>query len=175
MIFAVIAVICLFSLGCLGCFSWDSEVSPEVFVKQAVEEVRAKDLKHAEDWRLGEQINWAADHETGVIAFKFDDGTVATAPMQTIGTYTLADGTFMWGWDHPSVKEPLRKNAKLALKFGQDNELPRYTTPVVACTEEEAWEFTATAAKLGNANGAFWGQQGNIIFFMTFGEVSFSQ
>jgi hypothetical protein len=28
-----------------------------------------------------------------------------------------------WGWDHPSVTEPLRKNVSLAKEFGEKNVL----------------------------------------------------
>jgi len=53
--------------------------------------------------------------------------------------------------------------------------LPNFTQPIVTCTKDDAWAFTATAAKLGNANGAFWGQTGDTLLFMTFGEVSVSK
>ena len=175
LIFAVIAVICLFTLGCFGCFQSVGDVSPEVFVQQAVKEVHAEDLKHAADWRLGEEVNWVANHKTGSLTFMFDDGTIATAPMQIVGTYNITDGTFMWGWDHPNVKESLRKHAELALEFGRDHELPSFTAATVTCTKDDAWAFTATAAKLGNANGAYVGPTGNTLLFMTFGEVSLSK
>jgi len=144
-------------------------------MQQAVKEIETQDLKHAADWRLGEQVNWVANHEAGTLTFMFADQTVATAPMQIVGTYNIADGTFRWGWEHPNVKESLRKHAELALRFGQDHELPNFTQPIVTCTKDDAWAFTATAAKLGNANGAFWGQTGDTLLFMTFGEVSVSK
>ena len=177
-IFAAIAFVCLFLLsymGCLGCLNRGSNVSPEVFTQQAVQRVREQAEEHAANWRLGEQVNFVEDQDTGTITFVFADGTRVSAPMQIIGTYNIADETFKWGWDHPIVNKPLRKHAELALKFGQDNQLPNYTNPMVSCTKEEAWAFTATAARLGNANGAFWGQTGNTLLFMTFGEVSLSK
>ena len=128
-IFAVLAFVILLVLSYLGCFSSTRNVSPEVFTQQALEEVRTRDLKHAADWGLGKEVNWIANHDAGTIAFTFADGTIATAPMQIIGAYNNADGTFRWGWDYPNAKEPLRKHAELARKFGQDNELPSYTTP----------------------------------------------
>ena len=175
LIFAVIAVICLFSLGCLGCFEFRSDVSPEVFVQQAVADVQTQNLEHSDKWGLGRHVSWVANHDTDTITFTFADGTRATAPMQIVGTYNDAEGTFRWRWDHPNGNQVLRQHAELALKFGQDNELTSYTTPVVICSKDEAWAFTATAAKLGNANGAYVGQTGNTFLFMTFGEVSLSK
>ena len=175
LIFALIAFVCLLSIGCLGCFDFSSSVSPEVFIQQAVNEMKAKNLEHSTNWGLGQEKNWVANHEQGTITFMFADGTQVTAPMQIVGTYNIADGTFKWGWDHPNVREPLRKHAELALKFGQDNQLTNFTTPVVACTENDAWAFTYTAAKLGNANGVYEGPTGDTLLFMTFGEVLVSK
>ena len=46
---------------------------------------------------------------------------------------------------------------------------------MVECTEEQAWEFTAVAARLGDANGAYRGPAGTTLVFMTFGQVSLSK
>ena len=37
--------------------------------------------------------------------------------------------------------------------------------------EDDAWTFTAVAARLGNANGAYRGPAGTALVFMTFGEI----
>ncbi len=95
--------------------------------------------------------------------------------MQIVGTYNTDNGTFLWGWDHPSVAEPLRKHAALAKQFGEENGLAQYTERMVECTEEQAWEFTAVAARLGEANGAYRGPAGTALVFMTFGEVKLSK
>ncbi len=91
--------------------------------------------------------------------------------MQIVGTYNTEDGTFLWGWDHPSVQEPLREHAKLAKKFGEEHNLPDYTNRIVECSEDDAWKFTAVAARLGNANGAYRGPAGTALVYMTFGEI----
>ena len=172
LIFAVLVFIFVLFLSYLGCFNWGGNVSPEVFTQQALAGVLDQTSKHKTDWRLGEEIGFVESQDTGRLTFMFADGTRVSAPMQIIGTYNIADGTFRWGWDHPIVREPYRKHAELALKFGQDHQLPKYTQSIVPCTKEEAWAFTATAAKLGNANGAYVSTAGNTLLFMTFGEVS---
>ena len=173
--FAVLAFLCLFILSYLGCFTSTSSVSPDVFVQQAVKGVQTQALEHALAWRLGEEKNWVADQDTGTITFLFADGTSASAPMQIVGTYNIADRTFWWSWNRPNVKESLRKHAELARRFGEANQLSAYTQPMVTCTENEAWAFAATAAKLGNAKGAYEGPTGNTILLVTFGDVSLSK
>jgi hypothetical protein len=146
-------------------------VDPTVFIQQAIEGLRTQTAAHASMWHLGEEESWSADQETGRIAFTFSDGTIAEADMQIVGTYNTEDGTFLWGWDHPSIEEPLRDHAKLAKVFGEQHGLAHYTERKIECTEDEAWEFTAVAARLGNANGAYRGPAGTALVYMTFGEI----
>ncbi len=96
---------------------------------------------------------------------------LAEADVQIVGTYNTRDGTFMWGWDHPSVVAPLRNHASLAKEFGEEHRLSKYTERIVRCSEDDAWEFTALAARLGQANGAYRGRVGDTLVYMTFGEV----
>ena len=151
------------------------EMNAELYIQQSLEGLRTQTSAHASMWHLGEEEQWSADQETGRITFAFADGTTAEADMQIVGTFNTENGTFLWGWDHPSVAEPLSKHAALAKQFGIENQLSQYTERMVECTEEKAWEFTAVAARLGEANGAYRGPAGIALVFMTFGEVELSK
>jgi len=120
-----------------------------------------------------EHFDWHVDLEKGVI--RFTSATkVVSAPVQVIGTYNTLDGTFLWGWDHPSVSGPLGADARLAHQFGALQKLPLFTTRKVNCTEEQAWRFTAVALYLSGAQGAYRGPAGTTMVFMTFGEMTIS-
>ena len=119
----------------------------------------------------GEHFDWAVDLEAGTITFTSATKTV-TAPVQVIGTYNSLDGTFLWGWDHPSIPGPRRGDARLAREFGRRQNLPLFTTRMVECTEEQAWRFTAVALYLSGAQGAYRGPSGTTLVFMTFGEMT---
>ena len=95
--------------------------------------------------------------------------------MQIVGTYNTLDDTFVWGWDHPSAAEPLSKHATLAKEFGEIHRLPKFTERLVKCSEEEAWEFTAVAARLGKANGAYRAPASTALVYMTFNEVKLTR
>jgi hypothetical protein len=118
-----------------------------------------------------EHYDWAVDLEAGTITFTSATKMV-TAPVQVIGTYNSLDGTFLWGWDHPSIPEPRRADARLARRFGELQNLPLFTTRMVECTEEQAWSFTAVAMYLAGAQGAYRGPAGTTMVFMTFGELT---
>jgi hypothetical protein len=134
-----------------------------------MEELRLKTAAHDATWHLG-QADWAVDQDTGVITFVGDEIT-ATAPVQIIGTYNTIDGTWLWGWDHPSVQEPLAEHARRLHEYGQKHGLDSLTTRTFECEEMDAWEFTALACHLCRAQGGYRGPAGPALVFMTFGEV----
>ena len=116
-----------------------------------------------------ERYDWSVDLDTGLITFT-SATKVVTAPVQVVGTYNTRDGTFLWGWDHPSVPEPRAADARLAREFGLRQDLPLFTTRMVECTEDEAWSFTAVALYLAGAQGAYRGPTGPTLVYMTFGD-----
>lgn len=137
--------------------------------------LQSQTAAHSATWDLGQEENWSVDQEAGTITFSFADGTVAEASVQIIGTYNTQDGTFLWGWDHPSILEPLRAHAELAKQWGETNHAEQFISRKVRCAENDAWAFTAVAARLGNANGAYRGPAGTTLVYMTFGEIRLSK
>lgn len=120
-----------------------------------------------------EPYDWRYDLDAGTISFT-SATKVVTAPVQVIGTYSRRDGTFLWGWDHPSVPAPLGADARLARRFGERHNLPLFTTRMVECTEEQAWGFTAVALYLSGAQGSYRAPAGTALVFMTFGNMTIS-
>ncbi len=141
------------------------------FIKGAREGLALQTAGHSSTWKLGKETDWSADLDTGIIVFKFADGSTATARLQVVGTYNKNDGTFLWGWDHPSVPEPLRQHAMLAKQWGTQHKVPAFTNRKVQCSEDDAWGFAAVANRLANANGVYRGPSGSAFVYMTFGEV----
>ena len=140
------------------------------FVKASAEGARQQTAAHLA-WGFIREDEWHMDQDTGVISFEFSDGRIATASAQIIGTHDPSDGTFLWGWDHPSVDESLGQHAKLVYEFGIEHNVPQFTERKVICTEQEAWEFTTVASRLGNANGVYRADAGGPWVYFTFGEV----
>ena len=145
--------------------------APEQFIEAAREGLRLQTSAHSSTWRLGKEEQWSASLDTGVIVFEFADGGKVTAPIQVVGTYNQEDGTFLWGWDHPSVPETLRKHATVARQWGEKNKVKNFMSSKVSCSEEDAWGFAAVTNRLAKANGVYRGPSGTTLVFMTFGEV----
>jgi hypothetical protein len=105
----------------------------------------------------------------GTLLFSFANGHVLMPPVQVVGTYNTKNGTFLWGWDHPSVPQPLRRAAQRVHDYGVEYGLERFTSRSIECTQDQAWEFAAAAAKLDSAAGAYRGDASGTWVYMTFG------
>lgn len=78
--------------------------TPEnAFLTQCHNALQARTDELASKWGFGSEASWNLDMNAGVLTFTFDDGRVVEKPVQVIGTFDTATGTFLWGWDHPSV------------------------------------------------------------------------
>jgi len=128
---------------------------------------------HDATWRLG-TASWDADLAAGTITFTNDRGWKIVAPVQVVGTLNTIDGTWLWGWDHPSVPEPLRADAALVRDFGAKHGLEAFATRHIEASEEDAWQFAALAAYLAKSQGAYRGPSGSTMIFMTFGTLTIS-
>lgn len=122
-----------------------------------------------ESWGLGSEESWNLDMDKGLLEFSFPDGRIATVQVQIVGTLNMADSSFLWGWDHPSVPSGLRRAAEAVKNYGENNSNMLYTERMVKCNEEKAWEFTALAAQLDQSEGAYRGRSGNTWIYMVFG------
>jgi hypothetical protein len=142
-------------------------------LERSMEELRLKTAAHDAAWQLGE-ADWAVDQDTGLITFT-GKKVKATAPAQIIGTYNTQDGTWLWGWDHPSVVSTMAEHARRVYEYGEQHGIADLTTRKLACDEMQAWEFTALACHLCEVQGAYRGPAGTALVFMTFGEVTLTQ
>jgi hypothetical protein len=143
----------------------------QTLLEQSIEELRLKTAAHDGIWQLGE-CSWNVDQDMGTIVFTSPNGMIATCSMQIIGTYNTLDNTWLWAWDHPSVVSALQDHAWKVREYGETNSIDLLTTRKLNCSQTQAWEFTAVACKLCNAQGGYRGPAGTTLVFMTFDNVS---
>lgn len=145
--------------------------SVQLYIRQGIEGLKQQTSAHTATWHFGQEKTWSVDQDKGLIYFIFPNKIVASAPVQIIGTYNPKDGTFLWGWDNPSVDDKLKRAANLVKEYGEKNKISMFTKREIPSTEEKAWEFVALAARLDAANGAYRAKTGGPIVYMTFGEI----
>ncbi len=145
----------------------------EACIAGSFEGMQLMNQTHQQTWRLGQEKSWKVDEHGGRIIFVFADGAKVSAPVQVIGTYQAKDGSFLWAWHHPTIPPRLCQHTAKVKAFGQTHACEELTQPQPRCTEKRAWEYTALAMLLTEANGAYRAQIAPDTYaFMTFGEVS---
>ena len=152
---------------------FDDNPDFDLLLEQSMEELRIKVEAYDSMWQIGE-ADWNVDQDLGTIVFTSPDGRVATAPVQIVGTYNTLDGTWLWGWENPSVLPPLQEAARRVRKYGEKHGIRQLTTRKLKCTEDDAWAFTAFACKLCEGQGAYRGPADTTMVFMAFGDVTVS-
>ena len=153
-----------------------ASLEPEATLERSIDEMNRKHEAIADAWGLGAIAHWSADQELGVITFSSAGGSFVRAPMQIIGSYNSAVGTWMWSWENPSVNQLLAQDARRARAFGEKYALWEFMDGVVECEEADAWKFRALCLHLGGGVGAYCGAESpTSSVFMTFGAVTIGE
>jgi len=147
-------------------------VDLEAFLSGALEGLRLATAAHSNAWGFDRVKHWNLDQDTGILQFTLEGGLAAFAQAQIVGTYDADAGTFMWGWEHPSVDPALQQDASLVRTFGERHGFAELTTRVVACDQDRAWGYTAMAMRLAQAGGAYRAPASETTFvFLTFTKI----
>lgn len=148
------------------------DIDLEEFLSGSLEGLKLATAAHSDAWGFDRIKHWNLDQDTGILQFTLEEGIAAFAQAQIVGTYDAKAGTFMWGWEHPSVDPALQEDASLARAFGERHGFAELTTQVVACDQDRAWGYTALAMRLAKANGAYRAPANETTFvFLTFSKI----
>ncbi|GKX60500.1 DUF6882 domain-containing protein [Leminorella grimontii] len=148
---------------------------PDLTIARANNEMQLRTQAAVDMWGL-DTASWAVDLDSGTLTFINDEKEmVITAPVQVVGTYNTEDGTWLWGWDHPSVTEPLGEFARRVRNFGEQYGREKLTTRKIAASIDDVWEFTALACHLGGGEGGYSGLSGSTRVLMVYGPVTISK
>jgi hypothetical protein len=144
----------------------------------ALNEQAMNELQLKTDAAIGlfhlDECRWDVDQDAGTITFTRHNGIEARAPVQIIGTFNPAENSWLWGWNHPSVVEPLQTHAETLRRYGEANGIAELATRRLQCTEEDCWRFAALACMMNEGQGAYRGPTEGPLVFMTYGALTLS-
>lgn len=148
---------------------------PELTIARANNALQLRTQAAVEMWGV-DIASWTVDLDAGTITFVNDDkGLVITAPVQVVGTYDTENSTWLWGWDHPSVSEPLGEAARQVRRFGEQYGRKNLTTHKISASLDDTWAFTALACHLSKSEGGYSGLSGTTRVLMVYGQVTISE
>lgn len=141
----------------------------------SMQELRMKTERHQAAWRFGKARRWDLDQTKGDLIFTFDDGVVAAAPAQIIGSFDATGSSWLWAWANPSIDDSLKRDSLQIRDYGQKRQIERLTAAEWPCAESDAWAMAALSCKLCDAQGIYRGPAGSAFVFISFGEVNLSK
>lgn len=148
---------------------------PDLTIARANNELQLRTQAAVEMWGL-DIASWDVDLNSGTITFTNDEkGIVITAPVQVVGTYNAEDSSWLWGWEHPSVSEPLGAFARRVREFGEQYGRKELTTRKITTSMDTAWEFTALACYLNGGEGGYNGSSGSTRVLLVYGSVTITK
>ena len=136
--------------------------------------MKAATAAHCGSWHLDQAERWSVDMDEGLIRFVLPDGMHASAPVQIVGTTNSDDGSFLWGWDHPSVPPELAEHAELAQPSAKPMDCP--STAIEKSNATTCGPGNSPPWPCRGASGTYRGQASETAcVWMTFGAVTLSQ
>jgi hypothetical protein len=104
------------------------------------------------------------DINTATITFRRDTDEVS-ASVCVVGTTSVAESTFLWGWANENVPPMARRYLEKVREFGARHQLQLLTTPEFPGGPAEALEMLAIAGRVLNAEGVFIHSVGDLTLF----------
>lgn len=113
--------------------------------------------------------NWFYNQATGLLTFSTGDDELNFRYVE-VGSFSKKSNTWKWSWDNEHTLPSVKNEAIQFKKFGEKNGYEKLTEGCFASSVEEAWEFTAIAAKLIKGIGAYRPTSEQLLIFMVLTE-----
>lgn len=110
---------------------------------------------HQAIWSMADHESWAVDLDQGLIEWRFADGRVARAPVEFLGTWSPADETFLWAWDHPSASDDVNGAARALKAFADRHGVAELTARKTTCAFDACWDLAAAAVLVADLSGVY--------------------
>ena len=127
----------------------------EEFLHDAVHELNSLKDRSRSSFSLGLWERWDYEEDRGAITFSSNGIPKVIAEVLVVGTTSVIEGTWLWGWANKSVPAKLTRALSAVRAFGEAEQLPVLTEPNWPTDEYHGWEMTAIAAKFIEAKGAY--------------------
>lgn len=134
-------------------------------------ETAAKNEAAAERWGIGTADRWSADLAAGTISFHFPDHTI-TGPVEAIGSYGTASGTWMWGWANETIPASVLAASRQTQAYGEAHGLEALTSAKLEIPAESGDDFAAITVELAGLSGFYRAPTANGFTYLGFSDFS---
>lgn len=135
------------------------------FAKLCIKYLKALQEEFKTKYDVDSYGNWFYNQVTGFLTFNTGKKEI-NFKYEEVGTFSTITNTWKWAWDNENTLPIVKNQIGLVKDFGTDSNFDRLTSGYLESSEEEAWEFTAIAAKLLNGIGVYRPVSNHLLIFM---------
>ena len=128
----------------------------------------------AQEFHIPSWPRWDYSLKRGTLTFSENGVPKALASIQVIGTTSVAEGTWMWGWANKSLPSKVTKAVEMVREFGHAGNITELTNAILPDNEHLGWGMTAVAAKLLGAKGAYRCPDEDGFIYMAYSSIQFA-
>jgi hypothetical protein len=144
------------------------------FRHQAVHELMHLNQLCEEQFRISALPRWDYELGRGTLTFSENGVPKVSAMIQVVGTTSVSDGTWMWGWANKSLPQRVKTAVGKVREFGRAESISELTKSVLPDDEHLGWEMTAIAAKVLGAKGAYRCPGENGFVYLIYSSIGFA-
>lgn len=124
-------------------------------LRAASEWLCERNIAAAQRWAIGLERNFVFDQGTARLDLQFEQGPDLPLESQVLGSFDPRDGSFMWAWHNPSLRDGLVQAAHRAREEGERTGDVALTTPVQSARFDDLTPLLAHAAQIAGADGVY--------------------
>ena len=125
------------------------------YIAEAREYLQDRQERLKADFNLGRWEKWFYDQEASSLSFSSGGKVGVAATMHVVGSTSKSSGTWLWSWDNETIMDHVKHCMLEVRDFGKAHGFEKLTNPKWPATKSDAWEMTAAAAHLLQADGAY--------------------
>jgi hypothetical protein len=125
------------------------------------------------EFRISSWPRWDYELHRGTLTFSQDGVPKVQASIQVIGTTSISEGTWMWGWANDSLPANVTKEVATVREFGTTENITELTKEELPDDEHLGWGLTAVAAKVLGAKGAYRCPGSNGFIYVVYSSIDF--
>ena len=124
---------------------------------EAFEQLREKNRRLQDDFRLGSWPRYDYDLEAGRLLFSEGGVVKIVSEILIAGSTSARAGNWLWAWANSNWPRELATDAELARSFGEKHSICELTQDYVKGDDLNGlgWELTSAVTRICNACGAY--------------------
>jgi hypothetical protein len=126
---------------------------------EAIEQLKAKNTRSQEQFRLGGWSRYDYDLMAGTLLFSQDGAVKVVTEIQIAGSTSVKASNWLWAWANSSLPSKLLSDAKQVRSFGEMNGIDELAHPYVTDADNQqevlGWELSAVMSRICNGLGIY--------------------